>query len=133
MAIIDSQSVKIGTLTDHAIGFDGGKQIKGRKRHLLMDTLGLVIMVIVTAANVSDPADAQALFARLKRKRPWFKRLWMIYTDGTYRGKAFVQALGSTQSTRFEGVICLRVSVVEIYSLTWGLERFIQQRYWCSC
>ena len=82
MAIIDSQSVKIGILTEHAVGFDGGKQIKGRKRHLLVDTFGLVIMVVVTAANVSDPAGAQALFARLKRQRPWLKRLWLMNLSG---------------------------------------------------
>jgi hypothetical protein len=43
--IIDSQSVKIGTLTNQAVGFDGGKQVKGRKRHLLVDTLSLMLMV----------------------------------------------------------------------------------------
>ncbi|MEM6713616.1 MAG: hypothetical protein AAF622_00935, partial [Cyanobacteria bacterium P01_C01_bin.147] len=49
-------------LTHHAVGFDSGKQIKGRKRHLLVDTLGLVIMVgVVTAATVF----AKTLFARL--------------------------------------------------------------------
>jgi transposase len=51
-ASLDSQSVKIAILTDRDIGYDGGKKIKGRKRHLLVDTLGLVMMVVVTAANV---------------------------------------------------------------------------------
>ena len=105
VAIIDTQSVKIGTLTDHAVGFDGGKQIKGRKRHLLVDTFGLVIMVVVTAANVSDPAGAQTLFARLKRKRLWLKRLWLIYTDGTYRGKTFVQSVFDTYGWLLEAVM----------------------------
>lgn len=90
IAIIDSQSVKLGTLTHHAVGFDGGKQVKGRKRHLLVDTLGLVLMVVVTAANVSDQTGAKALFAKLKRQRRWFKRLFLIYGDGTYGGKTFV-------------------------------------------
>jgi predicted transcriptional regulator len=53
-ASLDSQSVKIAILTDHAIGYDGGKKIKGRRRHLLVDTLGIVMMVVMTAANVSD-------------------------------------------------------------------------------
>ncbi len=66
MAIIDSQSVKLGSLSHQAVGFDGGKQVKGRKRHLLVDTLGLMLMVVVTAANVSDPAGAKLLFARLQ-------------------------------------------------------------------
>ncbi|MGB3615872.1 MAG: IS5 family transposase, partial [Elainellaceae cyanobacterium] len=48
-AIIDSQSAKIGCLTSNSCGFDGGKKVKGRKRHILVDTPGLVILVVVTA------------------------------------------------------------------------------------
>ena len=106
MAIIDSQSVKIGTLTDHAVGFDGGKQIKGRKRHLLVDTFGLLMMVVVTAANISDLAGGQVLFAKLQRRRLWFNRLWLIYTDGTYRGKAFIQSVFDTYGWLLEAVMC---------------------------
>ena len=83
--------VKIGTLTNQAVGFDGGKQVKGRKRHLLVDTLGLVLMVVVTAANVSDQAGAKTLFVKLKRQGQWFTRLFLIYGDGTYGGKTFVR------------------------------------------
>jgi transposase len=52
-ASLDSQSVKTATPSVIAVGFDGGKLIKGRKRHLLVDTLGLVMMMVITAANVS--------------------------------------------------------------------------------
>ncbi|MEN9871158.1 MAG: hypothetical protein RLZZ171_2146 [Cyanobacteriota bacterium] len=50
-------------------------------------------MVVVTAANLSDQAGAKTLFARLKLKshKRWLKRLFLIYTDGTYRGEAFVK------------------------------------------
>ena len=90
-AIIDTQSVKIGSLTNRECGFDGGKQIKGRKRHLLVDTLGLVIVVIVTAANESDQSGAKRLLAHLKRQQRWFNRLLFIWADGSYRGTGFMR------------------------------------------
>lgn len=53
-AIIDSQSVKSAAGVNKAVGFDGGKLIKGRKRFLTVDTLGLVLQVLLTAANVGE-------------------------------------------------------------------------------
>lgn len=74
-AIIDTQSVKIGSLTNLACGFDGGKGVKGRKRHLLVDTLGMVMAVVVTAAHVCDQAGARQLFKKLRAQRRWLQRL----------------------------------------------------------
>lgn len=105
VAIIDSQSVRIGVLTNKAVGFDGGKQVKGRKRHLLVDTLGLVLMVVVTAANVSDQAGARTIFAKLERQKRWFKRLFLIYDDGTYGGKTFVPWVFDTYRLILEVVL----------------------------
>lgn len=79
---VDSQSVKT-THTPGVRGFDGGKQIKGRKRHVLVDTLGLLLAVVVTAASLSDPAGARLLFARLGGATKKVRRIWV---DGTYRG-----------------------------------------------
>lgn len=50
-AILDSQSVKSATMVSQEVEYDTGKKTKGRKRHLLVDTLGLLIGVIVTSAN----------------------------------------------------------------------------------
>ena len=79
---VDSQSVKptaIGGLR----GSDAGKHVNGRQRHLLVDTLGLLLVLVVTAASVSDPAGAREVFKRLggacKKRR-------LIWVDGTYRG-----------------------------------------------
>ena len=76
---IDSQSVK----TAHggqAVGTDGGKKVRGRKRHILVDTLGLLIAVVVTAANVDDARAAQQLFAQARGRD--FPRLEVVYGDG---------------------------------------------------
>ena len=102
---IDSQSVKIGVLSNNSVGYDGGKNIKGRKRHLLVDTMGLVLMVVVTAANLSDQAGAKTLFGRLKPHKRWLKRLFLIYTDGTYRGEAFVKWAFDTYDWILEAVL----------------------------
>jgi len=82
-ASIDSQSVK-PTAVGGARGCDGGKQVKGRKRHILVDTLGNVRNGLVTVANMND---GQAALELLKRLPPiLFKRLKRIWADGSYRG-----------------------------------------------
>ena len=73
---LDSQTVK-PTSVPGVRGYDAGKQIKGRKRHLLVDTLGLLLVVIVTAASVSDPKGAKMLFARLGGHCKKLRRIWV--------------------------------------------------------
>ena len=90
-ACLDSQSVKTGGLLEQDIGYDGGKKIKGRKRHQLVDTLGLLILVVVTAANVTDYDGARTLLSQLNEKRRQFPRLCLIWVDGGYRGKDFME------------------------------------------
>ncbi len=80
---LDSQSVKNVGGEQAARGYDAGKKITGRKRHLLVDTIGLLIAVKVTAANESDQAGARKLFAESKDKIKNIKKIWV---DGTYRG-----------------------------------------------
>ena len=86
-AILDSQSVK-SDAHGGVVGFDAGKRIKGRKRHLLVDTLGMVLAVLVTAANVPERAGAQALLSRVLG---WFTWLRIMWVDGGYTGDAFAQ------------------------------------------
>src|SRR5919109_1737368 len=64
-------------------GYDAGKQVQGRKRHLLVDTLGLLRRVVVTAARVQDRAGAQQLLAILRHR---YTRLRHIWADGAYAG-----------------------------------------------
>ena len=81
LAIVDSQSVKT-TEVGGAVGFNSHKQIKGRKRHLLVDVLGLILVVVVTAASVQDASSASILGPRLSGK---FPRLHKILADQGYK------------------------------------------------
>lgn len=86
-AIVDSQSVKSDG-HGGAVGYDAGKRIKGRKRHLLVDTLGLVLGVVVTPANCPEREGAQAVLAQVSG---WFQRLRKLWVDGGYAGEPFAQ------------------------------------------
>ncbi len=67
-AIVDCQSVENGTMVSQAVGFDSGKLVKGRKRHFLVDTLGLVLICVVTSAYESDQSGAKKLFWKARQR-----------------------------------------------------------------
>jgi putative transposase len=81
---MDSQSVKTVEESAHPSGYDAHKNVKGRKRHLLVDTLGLLLSVFVSPADVQDRGGAQGLLAGLK---PFVPRLKKIWADGAYTGE----------------------------------------------
>jgi transposase len=82
---IDSQSVKAAdTVGAASRGFDAGKRINGRKRHIAVDTLGLVLTVIVTAASVQDRDGAFRLLALLRER---FSTIALVWADGGYAGR----------------------------------------------
>lgn len=82
-AIIDSQSVK-ATRTTGSRGYDAGKKINGRKRHLLVDTLGLLLAVVVHVASIQDRDGAKLVFAKCQHT---LSRLQLIWADGGYAGQ----------------------------------------------
>jgi transposase len=73
--IIDTQSVKT-TEVGGPKGFDAGKKVKGRKRHLVVDTLGLLIALVVQPADVQDYDGAREVIGQAKERFPRLKRLW---------------------------------------------------------
>jgi putative transposase len=85
-AIIDSQSTR-STAQGGNTGFDAGKKVKGRKRNLVVDTLGLLLAVTITPASVQDRDTAAEVVAQACAKVPGLKKL---YTDGAYGGQCAV-------------------------------------------
>lgn len=97
---LDSQSVKASQWSGKR-GFDGGKKINGKKRHLLVDSLGLVLAVIVTTACVQDRDGARLILNNLKG---FCKKLRLIWVDGGYRGE-LVDWVAQTFRFRLEPVL----------------------------
>jgi putative transposase len=83
---IDSQSVKPTEVGGPARGYDGGKKIKGRKRHLLVDTLGLLIAIVITSAGLDDGVAAPLLLGHVTPHD--FPRLVTIFADQKYHNHA---------------------------------------------
>lgn len=114
-ACIDSQSVK----TAHggaAVGVDGGKKVRGRKRHLVTDTLGLVLAVAVTAANVDEGVAAPQVFDRMPGRD--FPRLRVVLADSKYHNHGLYAWLRSHR----------RRYRVEVVSRPEGVARFVPLR-----
>lgn len=84
-AIIDSQSVKSAAMVSEAVGFDAAKLIKGRKRFLTVDTLGLVLRVVVTAASVGEREGGKRVLMRVKHMGSSVSRLHTVWVDGGQR------------------------------------------------
>jgi putative transposase len=82
--VVDSQSVKSTGVGGDQRGYDGGKQVKGRKRHLLVDTEGLVLKATVHSAKVMDYEGIKILLAGADQTFPRLRHLWL---DGGYRGE----------------------------------------------
>ena len=84
----DSQSVKAGCL--HHNGVDGGKKTNGRKRHLLVDTLGFVLAVLITPANMPERKGFSLLLQKYRHSLPRLHHVWL---DRGYRGTDFINRM----------------------------------------
>ena len=87
--VIDSQSVKT-TESGGVSGFDAGKKVKGRKRHIITDTLGLLIGFIIHSAAVQDRDGAVDVLNSIRRTHPWLRH---VFADGAYAGPKLAGAL----------------------------------------
>lgn len=96
--VIDSQSVKT-TESGGISGFDAGKKVKGRKRHILTDTVGLLICVVVHSAAIQDRDGAPEVFAAIGKSHPGLRH---VFADGAYAGPKLRAALNKIGQWRLE-------------------------------
>jgi putative transposase len=114
VASIDSQSVKATEIADSR-GYDGGKKITGRKRHILVDQLGLLLVVLVTVASADDGTIAPEVLGRLTAEHR--TRLRSIWADGKYRNHHLADWLVRTEAGY----------VVEVVNRPLGSVGFVKQ------
>ncbi len=88
--IVDSQSVKAAdTVGRHSRGYDAGKKINGRKRHVVTDTIGLLVVVLVTSAGLQDRDGGRLVLTRARMRMP---SIVLVWADGGYAGKLLAHA-----------------------------------------
>jgi putative transposase len=119
LGIIDSQSAKT-TEVAKVRGFDAGKKVKGRKRHILVDVCGLLLAVVVTAASVQDRDGAVPLIFAANSEYPTIQK---ILVDGAYTGEVIAQA---AEETGIAVEITLRNEQVKGFvpvRMRWAVER----------
>lgn len=118
-AILDSQSVKMAQQPGER-GYDAGKKVVGRKRHLLVDTLGMILVAVVHPANIQDRDGAKLVLEKAR----WFGWLRVIFADGGYTGALleWVRSMFRGQGTRLEIVPRLG-SGFRVLAKRWIVER----------
>jgi transposase len=122
---VDSQTVKTTEMGGEH-GYDGAKKINGRKRHIVVDTLGLLLAVVVTAGNVDDAAGAQKVLGKLQLED--FPRLKAIFGDNKYHNYELYGWLSEHSADKWHMEISSRPAGAEGFKpvrIRWVVERTI--------
>jgi transposase len=107
--VVDSQSVPTAVMVSADVGYDGGKKacperlrwVKGRKRHILVDTLGLLVVAVVKQRMSRKELANRSLLLRTRELPVHLERLIVLYVDGSYRGNQLFEWVIAT----FHGVL----------------------------
>ena len=127
VGVIDSQSVKNSEWGVPDKGFDGNKKIQGRKRHIVVDTLGLVLAVVVHAANQHDSPSARAVVARLMAQG--YGRLEKLLADSAY-GEKLRQWAKQAYKLTIEVVKVCDLPGFHVAPMRWKVERTFAWMAW---
>jgi putative transposase len=121
---IDSQTVK-GTEYTEKQGYDGGKKIKGKKRHIVTDTLGLILAIVITTANVDDGVAAPRVVEQLSKQQ--YPRLKTIFADNKYHNHTFNEWLATNRSD-----LKIEIKMREVNTKTFQpiRKRWVVERTW---
>lgn len=120
-AIVDAQSVKAAdTVGKPTRGFDNGKKINGRKRHLAVDVEGLLLAVVVTAANAGDRWGAKLLVIALM---DLFTRLKLIWADSGYEGKPLTDWIRTVADMTLQVIKRTEQHTFKLVPRRWVVER----------
>src|SRR5260370_1079167 len=118
-AVIDSQSVRAADTVPRASrGWDNAKKVNGRKRHIAVDTMGLLLAVVITAASVQDRDAARPLLWNLHRTS---RRIRLIWADAVYTGK--LGAWAATMKMTLPIVPRRNPHAFEVLPRRWVVER----------
>jgi transposase len=134
MGIVDAQSVK-NTDTAREKGYDAGKKVSGIKRHIVVDTNGLLHGVEVTTANIQDRDGAILLAKRAKKNLSKVKKLLV---DGGYTGEKFAKEIKTILKAKVEVVKRNELHVFKVLPKRWVVERSFAwlekcRRLWKNC
>lgn len=130
--VVDSQSVDTATMIHHDVGVDGNKRVKGRKRHLMVDSLGIPLEIVVTAANISDAEGLKQLLERIQKRSLDLSCLYLIYVDGGYKGFELVKWVMDCFGWILEMVLRPHEQKgFVVLPRRWVVERTFGWFYWC--
>ena len=119
VGIIDAQSVKSTLVSIKDKGFDAGKKVKGIKRHIIVDTLGLILAVVIQSSSVQDRDGAISVVYKLFES---WRRIVKIFADAGYRGK-LIDKLKTTFKIELEIIKREELHTFKILPKRWIVER----------